>query len=539
MTPDENTSNPPEPDGDGRDQTPLSGVWSRRRFLGLVAAAGATAFLGGCTGGNSANPSGAATTAGKVTTGVATTTAATMGELPPKIPLDAEPPPLVPAIQPATAPAYGAVALGTDVCVVGGGAAGMAAATAAARLGVRTVLLEEAFSLGGNMTLGLVAPDRIAYGGSPMVAGYFEDVFRALAKTGNAVYPSPETQYSTPYDPDALRREALRLARASNVDVRLDTKVTSVQRDEREIVAVSAASQGQTIRVTARVFLDCSGDGNLGYLAGHPYWMGDRNHHEIQGQTVVFHASPVNFAALQHFAEAEGSLVNAWQVVGLRTVIRELRKAKRLSGSGQDGVLINRKMEPSTVSVSWSQVYENQLDPEAMADIAAALETQDYQLIAGLKDVVPGFEHARVVRLADRPYLREGRRLAGLIQLTGDDVLAGRKTDDSVARGWYPIDLHVAYGAGKVHYGQPKAGDWYSIPYRCLVARDVDNLMMAGRCISVTHEALGSVRISPTSIAVGQAAGIAAASAVKTSRQPSKVDVEAVRAEITAQGGML
>ena len=202
-------------------------------------------------------------------------------------------------------------------------------------------------------------------------------------------------------------------------------------------------------------------------------------------------------------------------------------------------MLINRKMEPSTVSISWSQVYGDYLDPGALAGITAPLETQDYELIDGLKDVVPGFGHARIVRLADRPYLREGRRLAGLTQLTGDDVLSGRKTDDSIARGWYPIDLHVAYGAGKVHFGQPKPGDWYSIPYRCLVARDLDNLMMAGRCISATHEALGSARISPTSMAVGQAAGIAAATAVKTARQPRDVDVEAVRNEIKAQGGML
>jgi hypothetical protein len=247
----------------------------------------------------------------------------------------------------------------------------------------------------------------------------------------------------------------------------------------------------------------------------------------------------VDFAALQHFAKPEGSLVNDWQVIGLRTIVKQLRKAKRLTGPGQDGMLINRKMEPSTVSISWSQVYERYLDPGALTGITAALETQDYQLIDGLRDLVPGFEKARIVRLAERPYLREGRRLAGLYQLTGEDVLSGHKTDDSIARGWYPIDLHVAYGAGKVHFGQPKAGDWYSIPYRCVVARDLDNLLMAGRCISATHEAIGSARISPTSMAVGQAAGIAAAQAVKSGRVPKDVDIKVVRKEIKAQGGML
>ena len=315
--------------------------------------------------------------------------------------------------------------------------------------------------------------------------------------------------------------------------------MTFVERSGGNITAVYASGMGTTLKVTAKTFLDCTGDGNLGYLAGHSYWLGDRNNQQVQGQTLIFHAAPVDFGALQRFAKAEGSLVNDWQVVGLRSIVKQLRKEKRLTGPGQDGMLINRKMEPSTVSISWSQVYEHYLDPGALAGIAATLETQDYELIDGLVDLVPGFEEARIVRLAERPYLREGRRLAGLYQLTGDDVLAGRKTDDSIARGWYPIDLHVAYGAGKVHFGQPKPGDWYSIPYRCLVARDLDNLLMAGRCLSATHEAQGSARISPTSMSAGQAAGIAAAQAVKTTRAPKDVDIDALRDEIEAQGGML
>ena len=415
----------------------------------------------------------------------------------------------------------------------------MAAATAAARLGVRTLVLETAFSLGGNVTLGLVTPDRIAYGGPPMVAGYFAELFNTLARSGDAIYPSPTTQYSVPYDPDALRREALRMAREAGAEVRLGSTVTFVERVGRQMIAVYAMCQGEPVKVTAKLFLDCTGDGNLGYLAGLPYWLGDRNHGQIQGQTLIFHAAPVNFAELQEYAKSNGSQINDWQVIGLRPVVKQLRKEKRLSRPGQDGLLINKKLAADTVSISGSEVYLNHLVPGGLAEISMALETQNFQLISGLRDLVPGFERARLVRQAERPYLREGRRLVGLAQLTGKDVTAGRKAEDGIARGWYPIDLHVSYDFGPGHFGRPRDGDWYDIPYRAIVARDIDNLLMAGRCISATHEALGSARISPTSMAVGQAAGIAAAQAVNSASMPRDLRVGPLRDEIYAQGGML
>lgn len=427
-----------------------------------------------------------------------------------------------------------------EVCVVGGGAAGFAAAVAAARSGANTVLIEESFMLGGNTTRGLVNLDKVTYGGNTsLVAGLLREVLLDMEKRGEAVYPSAATQFSVPYDADGLRRTLLEKALGVEVDVRLGAHMLQVGVEDRRIVAVWALEQGRLLEIRAREYVDCTGDGHLGYLAGNGYWLGDRTHGLIQGTTLIFYAAPVDFPRLIAYAQETGSQSTSYQVIGLRDFVKQAMKDGLIGGTPQRGLLINRNTKPGVVSISGSESYIDHLSPGASARIATELQEQDFQIHAALKERVPGFEESGIARLAERPYLREGRRLIGYKQLTGEDVLQGLKPADSVARGWYPIDLHVAYTGGPVHLGQLRSGDWYGIPYACLVARDMDNLLMAGRCISVTHEALGSTRISPVSFSLGQAAGIAAALALKATKRPADIEAELVRAEVQEQGGLV
>ena len=436
----------------------------------------------------------------------------------------------------------GVTTLAADVCVVGGGAAGMSAATAAARAGARTILLEESYVLGGNVTRGTVNLDRIAYNGPAMVAGYFEELISGMVAEGEAIYPTEETMWAVPFEPDALRARALRLALKVGVDVRMGTQAMWVERREtapRSIAAVWATNEGRLVQVRAPIFIDCTGDGNLGFMAGNGYWFGDRTYGQIQGQTLIFHAGPVDFDRMAAYARlGEDHLVNQHQIVGLRELMTEVRDGAMTPGSPQRGALINRNMNPSVVSISVSEVYGNHLEPGGMAEIMRVLEVQNRVIHDFFRARIPGMERSHIVRMAERPYLREGRRLMGLYQLTGGDVVRAVQTDDSVARGWYPIDLHVA-SSGATRLGYVPAGKWYSIPYRCLVARDIDNLLMAGRCLSATHEALGSVRVSPASMAVGQAAGIAAALCAQRSSLPAELEVNDVRSRLLAAGALI
>jgi len=503
---------------------------TRRRFLGLLALAG-TAALAGCSGVTEPLKE-AADSATKAVS------RSDPSVLPGTGPEPASFVPPLPVARPSrfTDP----LELDTDVCVVGGGAAGCAAATTAGRLGMRTTLLEESYCLGGNVTRGLVNLDKVTWGGTePLVAGYFRELIKNLEAEGQAVYPSAATHFAVPYEADALRHTALLLARRASVDVRLGARAAWVERTGTRIQAVWAEEQGRMVRVRARVYLDCTGDGHLGYMAGNGYWLGDRVYGQIQGQTLIFYAGPVDWLKLVEYARETGGLTNEYQVIGLRDFMYRLAATGRVDGRPQRGLLINRNMEPTFVSVSGSEIYANHLAPDSVPKIMTMLQKQNYQIHAALKAEIPGFESSRIVRMAERPYLREGRRLIGWTQLTAEQVLAAKKPPDSIARGWYPIDLHVAYGGGLVHRGQLRAGDWYGIPYRCLVARDLDNLMMAGRCISATHEALASTRISPVSMALGQAAGVGAALSIKAQLRPADLEASAVQGEIVRQGGLI
>jgi hypothetical protein len=508
---------PPVTDGSAPANSALDAV-TRRRFLGLAAVAGVVT-LGGCS-----NVTGSVKDA-------AQSVANPPMKADPAILAAAGPEPssyAPPATTSRPPSASDPMELHAQVCVVGG------------RLGAQTILLEESYVLGGNVTRGLVNLDKVAWGGQEkMVGGYFRDLILEMEKTGHAIYPSEQTHWAVPFEVDAMRSLALQLARRANVDVRLGAQAVWAERDGRLIRSVSAQERGRLLRVVADVYIDCTGDGNLGYLAGNGYWLGDRTQGAIQGQTLIFYAGPVDWDRLAAYAKEKGALTSNYQVIGLRDFMTKIVSEKRVVGTPQRGLLINRNMEASFVSISGSEVYTNHLEPGTASAMLATLQQQDYQIHDALRAEVPGFEESHVVRLADRPYLREGRRLIGYKQLTVEQVLAGEKPADSIARGWYPVDLHVARGGGPIHLGALRGGDWYGIPYACLVARDVDNLLMAGRCISVTHEALGSTRISPVSMALGQAAGIAASIAASRPAAPADVPAGDIQREILHQGGVL
>jgi hypothetical protein len=431
--------------------------------------------------------------------------------------------------------------LAADICVVGGGTAGMCAATVAARMGAKVVLLEESFVLGGNVTRGLVSLDRVGWGGGNMVAGWFAELIRGLSEDHDAVFPSKQTGFITPCDPDALRLRALSLAREAGVDVRLGAKAVWTEvgmSGGGTIRAVLAREQTALTRISASIFMDCTGDGNLGYMAGSRYSLGGRQDGSTQGQTLIFCAAPVNTDRLWSYARAEGSQVEDYRIVGLRHLMQELQATGAVDTQAQGGMLIDRQLWPDTVSISASEVYGDHLEPGGLAGIVAGLETQNRQVHRALRDRVPGFEGSRIVRMAERPYLREGRRLTGYYQLSAADIQKADKPDDSIARGYYPVDLHRQGDGGIVQTVYLGGGDWYGIPYRCIVARDLSNLLMAGRCISVTHEALGSTRISPVSMALGQAAGIAGALCVRNGLRPAELPAARVRTELHKQGAL-
>jgi hypothetical protein len=170
---------------------------------------------------------------------------------------------------------------------------------------------------------------------------------------------------------------------------------------------------------------------------------------------------------------------------------------------------------------------------------------QAVALMKFFKKYISGFEDAYILQTATQVGIRETRRIKGEYAFNADDVTAAAKFPDCVVRSAYPIDVHKPKGKGydRKEYNEPPrvppAGDWYEIPYRCLVPLKIDNLLVAGRCLSATHEGQAAVRIMPNCAALGEAAGMAAALAHKTKTAPRKIDTAVLREKLIASGAIV
>jgi len=191
---------------------------------------------------------------------------------------------------------------------------------------------------------------------------------------------------------------------------------------------------------------------------------------------------------------------------------------------------------PDEVTVNMTRVVDiDPLDPDDLTRAEIEARGQVTELVAFFKGDVPGFEDCRLAATATQIGIRESRRIVGEYTLTRDDVLQARTFDDAIARSAYPIDIHNPSGSGTTTF-RLAPGASYEIPYRCLVPASVDGLLVAGRCISTTHEALASTRLTPTVMTLGQGAGTAAALAVAAGVRPRDVDTHALRERLTRDG---
>jgi hypothetical protein len=443
----------------------------------------------------------------------------------------------------------------TDVLVVGGGPAGLGAALAAADAGADVVLVERYGFLGGNATAALVMPwmsfhtrrpqpPRLGdvglfptdHGeGEPVVAGKHVEVIDRLVQSDGALLPSPETGYTVPFDPEVLKEVALDLLDASGVRYLLHAFASGVRTPGRAGEVVFETKSGPVV-VTARVTVDCTGDGDVAAAAGAPFEMGRESDGLVQPMTLMFRLVGYDPSA---FAGYVAEHPDQWRSVhGLWDLVEEATAAGDLDLARED-VLFFASAHPGEVAVNStrvSQVFGTDVFDLTRAE--AVSHRQMTQVAAFLRDYVPGFADSYVAQSGVQVGVRETRRILGDHVLTGQDILTARKFDDVIARGTYPVDIHNPNGRGTVLRPVP-AGDAYDVPLRCLLPRDVDDLLTAGRCISGTHEAHSSYRVTPIAMATGQAAGVCAALAAAAGCPPRQVEVAAVQAELIRQGADL
>jgi hypothetical protein len=417
-----------------------------------------------------------------------------------------------------------------DVVVVGAGSAGSSAAISAARQGARTLLIDRLAFMGGTSTAVLdtfyafytpgEAPRRV-------VGGLGWEVVERLGEQG-VCFERPNTYGAgtgMTYDQETLKVTWELLATDAGADLLLHTWVTGVRLEDGRISAVRTWNKGGEAWFAADAFVDASGDGDVCALAGADY---EDMHTSgaVQSLSTLFRLANVDVERAAQTAKPE-----LWALMRAAAASGEFR-LPRLEGSW------HRTPYAGVVMIHMTRIPNvDATDPWALtrAELEGRRQVREYHRF--LRQRVPGFEDSVVVGTSPSIGVRESRRVIGDYQLTREDVLGARRFDDEIALCGAPIEDHGAGGGTDWRYVAD--GGVYGIPYRCLLPAGVEGLLVAGRCFSATHDAHASARSMATCMAMGQAAGTAAAMAADGGITPRDLGTDALRARLLGDGVLL
>lgn len=415
----------------------------------------------------------------------------------------------------------------TDVLVVGGGPAGIGASMGAARAGAKVILVERYGFLGGAATAQLVNPFMSAHTqesllraggkatmypvdhgqGERIIKGLLLELSKRLIEKNGAIEPSFETGYVMPFDPETLKIVLMDMADNAGVDVLLHS-FASTYIPDKEYPAVVFETKSGPVVIKAKCIVDCTGDGDIAAMAGAPFEVGRDIDGLVQPMTLYFRMA--GFEKEPFFEYIKAHPEQWYGVFGLWDLIKRASREGLLELPRED-LLMFTTPHPHEVSVNSTRVIKV-LGTDVWDLSKAEWESrrQMWQVAQFLSSYVPGFEDAYPVQTGVQVGIRESRRIMGDYKITGEDIIEARKFPDCIARCSYPLDIHNPLGKGTRIERLPP-GEAYDIPLRALLPINCDRLLVAGRCISGTHEAHSSYRIMPEALATGQAAGVTAA----------------------------
>ncbi len=442
-----------------------------------------------------------------------------------------------------------------DILVIGGGNAGCTAAIAAARLGARVCLVERYGFLGGTATAALVAPWMTYHAGAAGEAGRVtgaiaqEYVTRLMGMGGSPGHLPDASDYVptiTPFDPEIHKWLLMLMCEEAGVHLLLHATFLASVVEGPRIAGVWVQTVAGPRELTAHRVIDCSADALVAHAAGVPCRQGNADG-LVQPMTMMFRLSHVDLDATaawlrEHPDQIRTSLrpeqfsgESLTAIAGLWDLWQAARDAGEVD-IPRELVSLFRGAHRDEVTVNMTRVVGlNPLDPDDLTRAEIETRRQTMSLLRFFQRHVPGFDRCRLAATPAQVGVRESRRIVGEYDLTGEDLLHARTFADAVARSGYPIDIHNPRGAGTTTVRLPE-GRTYEIPYRCLVPVQVDDLLVAGRCISVTHEALASTRLTPTIMTLGQAAATAAVQSLQAGVPPRRIDTDALRGSLIAQG---
>ena len=411
-----------------------------------------------------------------------------------------------------------------DLIVVGGGLTGVAAAVAARRQGLDVLLLEKAGFLGGAPGTLLINPfmpySTTVHGERfELSRGFFSELRSMLKELGGYVDGREDIHE------EYLKLALDRLVQKEGIQVLFHAVLCGLEKEGETIQTVQVVTKAGILSFSGRYFIDATGDAALAVMAGCPYHLG-RPDGLCQPMTLCFRIGNVDIPTFQKNRQA------------MQEKYRELQKEGKIKNP-RENVLIFSTLVDNVLHFNTTRVVKHDpTDPFAVTEAEMIAREQMFEMFDFLKNNCPGFEHSQLLYSAGEIGARESRMIDGEYLLTETDLRDCVKFDDAIAAGNYDIDIHNPEGSGTSHYYFP-AGVWYTIPYRSLQPKNADNLLVAGRCISSTHEAQASYRIMPIVTTLGQAAGTAAALAAKAGAGVKEIDIRLLQDTLKENGAFI
>ncbi len=415
-----------------------------------------------------------------------------------------------------------------DLVVCGAGMGGVCSAIAAARNGISVLLIERYGFAGGMATSGLVNPfmsfrkqirndDGTWQGGRAdediIASPIFIEIVNRLKSLG-AADESGQT-----FDDETLKFILDGMLVESGVKILYHSFVSGAKTNRSSIDEVTVTTKSDTLRIKAKVFIDATGDGDLAYLTGFPFETGTGDEEACQPMTLCFRVGGVSgFSSFDEIWKNLNSIYSDAKKSGAITIPRE-------------NVLLFKTLRPDIIHFNTTRVVgKDGTDSMELGQAEIEGRHQAMSLLSLFKGKSAFFKDAFMLKMACQIGVRETRRITGAYTVTEEDVVGAKTFEDGIARSSYPIDIHNPKGEGTVI--KRVEGPFYEIPFRCLIPEESTNLLMACRAISSTHEAHSSLRVMPVVASIGQAAGFAAAEAVKNKKQVPEIDGKILKSQL-------
>lgn len=418
-----------------------------------------------------------------------------------------------------------------DVIVCGGGAAGIGAALAAARLGAKTALLERFGFLGGMATAGYVNPmSEFAYNGRQVVGGIAWAFAKALVKNGGGLVEKPRCNIS--FNPEIYKLTAQQMLEEANITCFMNTNVIDCTTKNDAITSVIIANKSGLSALSADYFIDCTGDADLCALSGVEFLPQEE---AMQPGTLCFTLSNVDTTTERmHIIHQKNHRFNH-QATFIREPLLKLRE-EGVDVPQFGGPWLATTLTDGCITVNMTRSAMNATNSADYQKAEAKMRKDVFRLVELMKEHIEEFKNCCLSSIATVAGIRESRRIRGLHVLTGKEYIVAHKFPDSIARSAHAVDIHLPGNDGQKLIFPEDAG---YIPYRSLITPTHRNLLVAGRCISADGEAFAAIRVQAPCMETGQAAGFAAALCLKDKCNVQEVDMGSLLTQVRAAGSFV